>query len=109
MVRSNQVILQEFLINIARVVSEGSSDEYVLMVLRKFTEGQNEVFPFLKHVNFDTNSINVDKKINSVNPELIGKFLKVFIKTLFSDLFMLLVKKRIPERLARDLEYLGVK
>lgn len=108
-VRSNQVIVKEFLNSIVKIVSEGSSDKYVMMVLSRFINGHSEVFPLSKYIHIDLQTIVVDKKINYVNPKDVGKFLRVLVKSLFSDLFMLLVKKKIPKRLAEDLEYLGIK
>lgn len=108
MTRSNQVIVDEFLNSIVKLVAQGSSDKYVLMVLGKFINGNKKTFPFLDCVCIDLKGISVDKKINSVNPRLIGKFLKILINSVFSELFMLLVKRKIPKALAKDLEALGV-
>lgn len=109
MARSNQVIIRDFFDNLVEIVSEGASDKYVLMVLRKFTESHAKRHPFLKYVHIDLKRIKVDKKINSVNPRLVGGFLKVLVNSLFSHLFMLLVKRKIPPELAEDLESLGIK
>lgn len=109
MARSNRVIIQDFFDNLVEIVSEGASDKYVLMVLRKFTERHAKSHPFLKYVHIDLKRIKVDKKINSVNPKLVGKFLKALVNSLFSHLFMLLVKRKIPPELAEDLESLGIK
>ena len=108
MLRSNQVIMQDFLDNIVRIVSEGSSDKYVLMVLHKFVDGHIGVFPFLKYVSIDLKKIKVDRKINLIDHKLVGKFLKILVHSLFSQLFFLLVKRKIPVELAKDLEVLGI-
>ena len=73
MLRSNQQIMQDFFDNIVKIVSEGSSDKYVMMVLNKFVEAHKGIFPFLKYVSIDLNKIKVDKKINSVNPQACWK------------------------------------
>ena len=109
MPRSNQLIMQEFFDSLVKIVSEGASDKYVLMVLHKFVESHTKVYPFLKYVHIDLKKIKVNKKINSVNPKFIGGFLKFLINSLFSHLFMLLVKRKIPSELAEDLEFLGIK
>lgn len=109
MPRSNQIIMQDFFDNLVKIVSEGASDKYVLMVLHKFVERHIEVYPFLRYVHIDLKKIEVDKKINSIDPEFVGEFLKVLINSLFSHLFMLLVKRKIPSELAEDLEFLGIK
>ena len=108
MLRSNQRIMQDFFDNIVKIVSEGSSDKYVMMVLNKFVDVHKGIFPFLKYVSIDLNKIKVDKKINSVSHKLVGKFLKVLINSLFSQLFFLLVKRKIPLELAEDLKSLGI-
>ena len=108
MLRSNQLIIQDFLDNLVKIASEGSSDKYVLMVLHKFVSGHIKIFPFLKYISIDLRKIKVDKKINSVNAKFVGRFLKKLINSLFSHLFFLLVKRKVPLELAKDLENLGV-
>ena len=108
MVRPNQMIIQDFLNSLLKIVAEGSSDKYVLMVLSKFRNEQIRNFPFLEDVHIDLKKITVDKKINSVSPKSIGKFLETLVHSLFSNLFMLLVKRKMPPRLIKDLEYLGI-
>ena len=106
--RPNDVIVKEFLDTIVKIVSEGSSYQYILMVLRKFMESHIEIFPFIKYLQINSDGIAVDKKINSVDPQLIGKLLKVLVNTMFSDLFMHLVKKKLPKGLSKDLDNMGV-
>lgn len=106
--RPNDVIVRELLDAILKIVSQGSSYEYALMVLKRFIEGSAEAFPFAKYINISAGGIEVSEDINSVEPKLIGKFLRMMIKTLFSELFMLLVVKKLPEGLVKDLEYMGV-
>ena len=108
MVRSNQIIVQDLLNAIVNIVSEDSSYEYIMMVLKKFVEIHEEKFPFVKYIQIDLDKLRVDEDINSVDSKIIGKFLKVMVKTLFSDLFMLLVIRKLPEGLVNDLEYLGI-
>ena len=109
MARPNQIIVQDLLNAIVSIVSEDSSYEYIMMVLKRFVESHAAEFPFAKHIKINPNKIKVDEEINSTEPKLIGKFLRVLVKTLFSDLFMLLVVKKLPEGLVKDLEYLGIK
>ncbi len=105
---SNQAIVQKFLDSIVDIVSQGSSKRYALMVLNKFAQSRAKTFPFLKLVHIGFTKIRIDKRIDSVNPKLVGKFLKTLVDQLFSHLFMLLVRRKIPESLAKDLESLGV-
>jgi len=108
MVRSNRIIIYEFLDTIDKKVAGSSSDKYVLMVLNKFVKNHKKEFSFLKYVHIDLRKIKIDKKIDSVDPEVVGEFLKLLINSMFSHLFMLLVKRKLPKSLARDLEELGV-
>ncbi len=109
MVRPNQIIVEDLLNAIVSIVSKDSSYEYIMMVLKKFVEGHTSEFPFAKHIKIKFDKLTVSEEINSTEPKLIGKFLRVLVKTLFSDLFMLLVVKKLPKGLVRDLECLGVK
>ena len=109
MARPNQIIVQDLLNAIVSIVSEDSSYEYIMMVLKRFVESHTAEFQFAKHIQIDLRKIKVDEEINSTDPKLIGKFLRVLVKTLFSDLFMLLVVRKLPEGLVKDLEYLGIK
>ena len=105
---SNQAIIQKFLNSIVEIVSQGSSKKYALMVLNRFVQGREKTFPFLKWVHIGFTKIRIDKRIDSVSPEFVGKFLKTLVDELFSHLFVLLVRKKLPESLAKYLEYLGV-
>ena len=109
MVRSNDKVVLEFLNTIVKVTSPGASNKYVLMVMNKFCESNKEFFPFVQHLHINLKGIKADSKLNSVEPKSIGKFLRVLINTLFSDLFMLMIKRKINSKLAKDLKYLGVK
>ncbi len=108
MAKANKAIIEELLDIIVRIVSEGSSYQYILMVLSKFVQSHIEEFPFAAHIHIDLHGIKVGEEINSADPQLVGKFLKVMINTLFSDLFMHLVSRKLPKGLIEDLEYLGV-
>ena len=109
MARTNQIIVQDLLNAIVSIVSEDSSYGYIMMVLKKFVESHAAEFPFARHIKISLTKIKVDQEINSTDSKLIGKFLNVLVKTLFSDLFMLLVVRKLPEGLVKDLEYLGIK
>lgn len=109
MPRSNQIVMQDFFDNLVKIVSEGASDEYVLMVLHKFLDDHIEEYSFLRHVRIGSKKIKVDKEINSTSPDIVGEFLKLLVNSLFSRLFVLLVRRKIPSELAKDLEFLGVK
>ena len=78
------------------------------MVLKRFVEKSAEAFPFTKYININLNGIVVSEEINLIQPKLAGQFLKMLIKTLFSELFMLLVVRKLPSGLVKDLEYLGI-
>ena len=108
MARENEKVVKEFLETIVKVTSAGASDKYVLMVLSKFCESDAEFFPFVRHINISLDGIKINSRINSVDSKFIGKFLRVLINTLFSDLFMLLIKRKIDSQLAKDLKYFGV-
>ena len=109
MAHSNQKILKNFIGAICRVVSEGTSDTYATMVIKKFNKSNNAEFPFVKYIHLDSNKIKVDGEINSVGSRSVGKFIKKMINTLFSDLFKRLVKRRLGIGLLGDLEDIGVK
>lgn len=109
MARANKAIIEELLDIIVRIVSEGSSHQYILMVLSKFVKSRLDEFPFADNVHIDLNGIKIGEEINSTDPQLLGKFLRVMMNTLFSDLFMHLVSRKIPKGLIEELEHLGVK
>jgi len=109
MARANKAIIEEFLDIIVRIVSEGSSYQYILMVLNKFVQSHLEEFPFANHIHIDLNGTKIGEEINSIDPRLIGKFLSIMVNTLFSGLFMHLVSRKLPKELIEDLEYLGLK
>src|SRR3989338_4841936 len=89
---SNQEILQNLLGAICRLVSEGTSYTYASMVMTKFNRANIKKFPFVKYIHMHLNKVNVDKKVNSVSPKFIGRFIKKMINSLFSDLFKHLIK-----------------
>lgn len=109
MTRANKTLIEEFLDIIVRVVSEGSSCQYALMVLSKFVKSRLDEFPFAAHIHIGINGIKIGEEINSTDPKLIGKFLSVMTSSLFSGLFMHLVSRKIPKRLIEELESLGLK
>ena len=109
MIHSNQEILTNFLEAICRIVSEGTSDTYAAMVIRKFNKSNSKEFPVVKYIHFEANRFNVDKKVNNINPKFIGKFIKKIINSLFSDLFKRMVKREIDVGLLRDLKSIGVR
>ena len=108
MVRPNDEVVLDFLNTIVRVTSPGASDKYVYMLLSKFCEKNKEFFPFVGYIRIDMGGITVDSKLNSIQPKSVGKFLKAIITILFSDLFVLMIKKKINPNLAEELEYFGV-
>ena len=108
MKNSNQKVAHDFLSTIVKVTSPGASDKYVLMVLNKFCKNNEEFFPFLKYIHINLSGIKVDSKINSVNPKFLGKFFKVLVNTLFSDLFAILIRRKLNPKLEKDLEAMGV-
>jgi len=109
MIHSNQEILQYFLGTICRLVSEGTSDTYAAMVMTKFNRSNIKKFPFVNYIYIHSNKVNVDKKVNSVSPKLIGGFIKKLINSLFSDLFKHLIKRELEAGLLADLKFIGVK
>ena len=109
MTHSNQEILKNFIGAICRVVSEGTSDNYAAMVIKKFNKSNNAEFPFVKYIHLDSNKIKVDEEVNSVDAKSIGKFIKKLINSLFSDLFKRLVKRQLGIGLLEDLEDIGVR
>jgi hypothetical protein len=109
MTHSNQEILRNFMGAICRVVSEGTSDTYAAMVITKFSRSNSAKFPFVKHITLDSNKVQVDKKVDSVSPKLIGAFIKKMMDSLFSDLFKRLVKRQLGIGLLEDLKDIGVK
>ncbi|MEK6949806.1 MAG: hypothetical protein AABX34_06290, partial [Nanoarchaeota archaeon] len=58
---------------ICRLVSEGTSDTYATMVMTKFNRANIKKFPFVKHIHLYANGVKVDKKVNSSDPEFVGK------------------------------------
>ena len=109
MLHSNQLLLKNFFGAICSAVSEGTSDRYAMMVIKKFIKNNISEFPFVKYIHLRSNKISVDKEINSINPKLIGEFIKKLISTLFSDLFKRLVKRELDIGLLEDLKDIGVK
>ena len=109
MVLSNQKILQNFLGTICKLVSKGTSDKYAAMVIKRFNKSNSARFPFVKHIRLYSNRVKVDKEVNSNDPELIGKFIKMLIDSLFSDLFKHLIKRKLDIGLLVDLRSIGVR
>ena len=105
---SNQYVVKEFLDSIVRIVSEGSSGKYVLMVLKKIADSQKRDFPFVSCIKISLRGITIDKKINSINPKTVGRFLNVLVNVHFSRLFVLLLKKKMPPDMVKDLSYFGI-
>lgn len=105
----NQAILKNFIEAVCSVVSEGTSDTYAIMVIKKFNKSISAEFPFVKYIHLRYNKISVDKEINSINPKLIGEFIKKIINTLFSDLFKRMVKRELGIGLLGDLKAMGVR
>ena len=108
MARPNDKVVLDFLDTIVKVTSPSASDKYVLMVLNKFCESNKEFFPLVQYIHISLNGIKIDRRLNHVEPKAIGKFLRVLINTLFSDLFMLMIKRKISSKLAQDLKNFGV-
>lgn len=109
MTHSNQKILKNFIWAICRVVSEGSSDNYAIMVITQFNKSNSAKFPFVKHIHLSSNKIIVDKEVDLVSSKLIAAFIKNIINSLFSDLFKRLVKRQLGIGLLEDLKEIGVK
>jgi len=109
MVHSNQQILTNFFVAIVRVVSEGTSDKYAVMVIKNFDKVNKKKFPFLRYIDFQLGKIIVNEKINSIDPKLVSKFITKLMDSLFSDLFKHLIRKKISVGLYEDLKKLGVK
>ena len=109
MKHTNQEILTHFFETIVRIVSEGTSDTFTVMILMKFNRRNSSDFPFLKFINIGSDKIKIDQKINSVNPKLIGEYITKLIDSLFSDLFKHLLKRKLDTELYKDLKKLSVK
>mgnify|MGYP001563982284 CR=1 FL=1 len=109
MVHSNQEILQNFLGAICKLVSKGTSDKYATMVISRFNKSNSAEFPFVEHIRLYSNRVKVDKEVNSNDPKLVGKFIKMLIDSLFSDLFKHLIKRYVNKGLLVDLESIGVR
>ena len=106
---SNQEILQNLFGAICRLVSEGTSDTYAEMVMTKFNRANIKKFPFVKHIHLYANGVKVDKKVNSNDPEFVGKFIKRLIDSLFSDLFKHLITRKLDIGILDDLKSMGVR
>ena len=106
---SNQEILQDFLGTTCRLVSEGTSDTYVAMVMTKFNRANIKKFPFVKYIHLYANGVKVDKKVNSNDPAFVGKFIKRLIDSLFSDLFKHLITRKLDVGILGDLKSVGVR
>ena len=105
----NQRVIKHFLEAICRVVSEGSSDTYAVMILKKFNKEVSSEFPFVKDMHLYSNRIEVSENINSVNKKAIGNYIKKLMNSLFSDLFKRLLKREIGIGLLEDLKEIGVR
>jgi len=108
MTHSNKEILEHFFDVILGVVSEGTSDNYALMVISQFSKKISKDFPFVKYFSIK-NSVKVDEKINRVDHKKVSKFITKLMDSLFSDLFKHLVKRKMDENLYNDLKLIGVK
>ena len=106
---SNQEVLQNLLEAICRLVSEGTSDTYAAMVMTKFNRANIKKFPFVKHIHLYANGVKVGKKVNSNDPEFVGKFIKRLINSLFSDLFKHLITRKLDVGILDDLKSMGVR
>jgi len=109
MTHSNQKILTNFFEAIVRVVSEGTSDKYAIMVIKKFCLISIKKFPIVKYVDFQHDKVIVNEKINSIDQKLVSKFITTLIDSLFSNLFKHLLRKKMSVGLYDDLKKLGVK
>ena len=83
MKHSNQKILTNFLNGIIKIVSEGSSEDYAVMVLMKFNKKNIKYLPFVKYLSKDSKKIIVDQKINSIDSRLVARFINKLINSLF--------------------------
>ena len=109
MKHSNEEILTHFFETIVRIVSEGTSDTYTAMILMKFSSKNRSDFPFVKYIKIGPSQIEIDKKINSVNSKLMGRYITKLIDSLFSHLFKHLLKRKMNAELYKDLKKLSVK
>lgn len=94
---------------ICRFVSEGSSNRYATMVLRKFNKNSSLEFPFVKYIDIYSNRIDVDEELNSINNKDVGRYIIRLTNSLFSDIFKRLIKRQLGVGLLEDLKQMGVK
>jgi len=109
MIHSNQKILEDFFDAIISIVSQGTSDRYAAMVLKRFSQKNKSDFPFIKYIIWHPSIIEIDPRINSINSETIGKFITKLVNSIFSELFKHLLKNKLSLDLAFDLKKIGVK
>jgi len=106
---SNHKILKNFFDTIIDIVSQGTSDTYAIMVLIKFNKKISSDFPLVKYINFNSKTIKINPKVDSLNSKIIAKYITKIVDSIFSDLFRHLLKKKMSLDLLDDFNKLGVK
>ena len=111
--RNNKELLTHFLARIIDEVSQGSSDNYAAMALRRFLRDLTPEYPFIKYIRLATLSANpeeimIEEGINTVEPSLIAEFFRKMVTTSFPDLLKHLIVRKMNPDLLEDLNKLGV-
>ena len=90
-------------------IAKNSSKGYALIVIHGIKKSLAKEFPFVRLVHTTENSIDVDDKINSVDPHKVGKLFVRIINLLGPNLLKLLIKKELDQGNLEYLNKMGVK
>ena len=106
--RNTQATLQDFFKLVSKIISEGTSDQYSLMVLDHFMREHEKQYPFVKYIHLQKDTVVVESGVNKADPKLVAKFIEELMGSLFSRLFKHLVKKKMTIELYEQFKRLGV-
>ena len=111
--RNNKELLAQFLARIIDEVSQGTSDNYAAMALRRFLREMTSEYPFVKHIRLATLSGNpeeiiIEDSINTIEPSMIAEFIRKMVTTSFPDLLKHLIVRKMNPDLLEDLNKMGV-
>jgi DNA-binding ferritin-like protein (Dps family) len=100
--------LAEFFDLIVNIISEGTSDNYAVMVMTQYISNKSHEYPFVKSIHLSKNGTVVDDAIMNINQQDMSTFLTELMDSLFSKLFKHLIKNKMTKELHNEMKALGV-